>query len=198
MNKLYVIWVLFFLCSCGNNNRNVDGMSKGSNISLTGKDSSIIDMLEQRYTMLTRALPQEEPNVTLASLKQCKLEVCPYYDFDVQGFYSNPSPQGILDNLKTLKDRICWVGERQDGTDFLLFAQKSDGTWKMERLVEGWKELVVWLPNKLQEAGVNEYKMFSCYASYFFLFYRESQPIFCDIQGNEYTPNKMCEIMMGM
>ena len=53
--------------------------------------------------------------------------------------------------------------------------------------------MVSWLPDKLLEANTKEYKMFTLYAMNYFLFYRDGRPVYCDLTGKEYTPDKVCE-----
>ena len=53
--------------------------------------------------------------------------------------------------------------------------------------------MVSWLPDILLVAITIEYKMFTLYAMNYFLFYRDGRPVYCDLTGKEYTPDKVCE-----
>ena len=63
----------------------------------------------------------------------------------------------------------------------------------MESMIEDWEKVVSWLPGKLLNADTKDYKMFTLYAMTYFLFYRDGKPVYCDLTGKEYTPDKVCE-----
>lgn len=194
MNK-YLVLVLFLVCSCMDKNKNSDLNKVGEsiNLPLTEDVNQVLGALVQRYLTVSRSMLQHEPDKTLTGLKKFKVEVCPYYEFDGQEFYSSPSPSKILECLSMPKDKICLLGERTDGTTFLLMTIKEGDVWKMESMTEDWGKVISWLPDKLLKANTNEYKMFTLYAMSYFLFYRNEQPVYCDLTGKEYTPDKICE-----
>ena len=67
----------------------------------------------------------------------------------------------------------------------------------MESMIEDWEKVVSWLPGKLLNADTKDYKMFTLYAMIYFLFYRDGEPIYCDLTGKEYTPDKACEELVN-
>ena len=160
---------------------------------MTEDVDQILYALVERYSTVSRSMLQQEPDKTLVELKKCHIEICPYYEFDVQEFYSSPSPAKILECLSLPQDKVCLWGKREDGTTFLLMTIKENDVWKMESMTEEWENVVSWLPDKLLEANTKEYKMFTLYAMNYFLFYRDGRPVYCDLTGKEYTPDKVCE-----
>ena len=176
-----------------NKNSHSDKVGEGVNLPLTEDVNQILDALVERYSTVSRSMLQYEPDKTLVELKKCSVEVCPYYEFDVQKFYAAPSPAQILECLSLPQDKACLLGKRTDGTTFLLITIKEGGVWKMESMIEDWEKVVSWLPGKLLNADTKDYKMFTLYAMTYFLFYRDGELIYCDLTGKEYTPDKACE-----
>lgn len=180
-----------------NKNSHSDKVGEGVNLPLTEDVNQILDALVERYSTVSRSMLQYEPDKTLVELKKCSVEVCPYYEFDVQKFYAAPSPAQILECLSLPQDKACLLGKRTDGTTFLLITIKEGGVWKMESMIEDWEKVVSWLPGKLLNADTKDYKMFTLYAMTYFLFYRDGEPIYCDLTGKEYTPDKACEELVN-
>jgi len=176
-----------------NKNSHSDKVGEGVNFPLTEDVNQILDALVERYSTVSRSMLQYEPDKTLVELKKFSIEACPYYEFDVQKFYAAPSPAQILEGLSLPQDKACLLGKRTDGTTFLLITIKEGGVWKMESMIEDWEKVVSWLPGKLLQADTREYKMFTLYAMTYFLFYRDGEPVYCDLTGKEYTPDKVCE-----
>ena len=195
----YLVIILFLVCSCMDKNKNShsDKVGEGVNLPLTEDVNQILDALVERYSTVSRSMLQYEPDKTLVELKKCSVEVCPYYEFDVQKFYAAPSPAQILECLSLPQDKACLLGKRTDGTTFLLITIKEGGVWKMESMIEDWEKVVSWLPGKLLNADTKDYKMFTLYAMTYFLFYRDGEPIYCDLTGKEYTPDKACEELVN-
>ena len=195
----YLVIILFLVCSCMDKNKNShsDKVGEGVNLPLTEDVNQILDALVERYSTVSRSMLQYEPDKTLVELKKCSVEVCPYYEFDVQKFYAAPSPAQILECLSLPQDKACLLGKRTDGTTFLLMTIKEGGVWKMESMIEDWEKVVSWLPGKLLNADTKDYKMFTLYAMTYFLFYRDGEPIYCDLTGKEYTPDKACEELVN-
>ncbi|BDF55530.1 hypothetical protein CE91St24_14620 [Odoribacteraceae bacterium] len=180
-----------------NKNSHSDKVGEGVNLPLTEDVNQILDALVERYSTVSRSMLQYEPDKTLVELKKCSVEVCPYYEFDVQKFYAAPSPAQILECLSLPQDKACLLGKRTDGTTFLLITIKEGGVWKMESMIEDWEKVVSWLPGKLLNADTKDYKMFTLYAMTYFLFYRDGELIYCDLTGKEYTPDKACEELVN-
>ena len=180
-----------------NKNSHSDKVGEGVNLPLTEDVNQILDALVERYSTVSRSMLQYEPDKTLVELKKCSVEVCPYYEFDVQKFYAAPSPAQILECLSLPQDKACLLGKRTDGTTFLLMTIKEGGVWKMESMIEDWEKVVSWLPGKLLNADTKDYKMFTLYAMTYFLFYRDGELIYCDLTGKEYTPDKACEELVN-
>ena len=195
----YLVIILFLVCSCLDKNKNShsDKVGEGVNLPLTEDVNQILDALVERYSTVSRSMLQYEPDKTLVELKKCSVEVCPYYEFDVQKFYAAPSPAQILECLSLPQDKACLLGKRTDGTTFLLITIKEGGVWKMESMIEDWEKVVSWLPGKLLNADTKDYKMFTLYAMTYFLFYRDGELIYCDLTGKEYTPDKACEELVN-
>lgn len=195
----YLVIILFLVCSCMDKNKNShsDKVGEGVNLPLTEDVNQILDALVERYSTVSRSMLQYEPDKTLVELKKCSVEVCPYYEFDVQKFYAAPSPAQILECLSLPQDKACLLGKRTDGTTFLLITIKEGGVWKMESMIEDWEKVVSWLPGKLLNADTKDYKMFTLYAMTYFLFYRDGEPVYCDLTGKEYTPDKACEELVN-
>lgn len=195
----YLVIILFLVCSCMDKNKNShsDKVGEGVNLPLTEDVNQILDALVERYSTVSRSMLQYEPDKTLVELKKCSVEVCPYYEFDVQKFYAAPSPAQILEGLSLPQDKACLLGKRTDGTTFLLITIKEGGVWKMESMIEDWEKVVSWLPGKLLNADTKDYKMFTLYAMTYFLFYRDGELIYCDLTGKEYTPDKACEELVN-
>lgn len=195
----YLVIILFLVCSCMDKNKNShsDKVGEGANLPLTEDVNQILDALVERYSTVSRSMLQYEPDKTLVELKKFSVEACPYYEFDVQKFYSSPSPAQILECLSLPQDKACLLGKRTDGTTFLLMTIKEGGVWKMESMIEDWVKVVSWLPGKLLNADTKDYKMFTLYAMTYFLFYRDGEPIYCDLTGKEYTPDKACEELVN-
>lgn len=191
----YLVLIVFLVCGCMDKNRNSDlnKVRERINLPLTEDVDQILDALVERYSTVSRSMLLQEPDKTLVELKKCHIEICPYYEFDVQEFYSSPSPAKILECLSLPQDKVCLWGKREDGTTFLLMTIKENDVWKMESMTEEWENVVSWLPDKLLEANTKEYKMFTLYAMNYFLFYRDGRPVYCDLTGKEYTPDKVCE-----
>ncbi|MFR5657765.1 MAG: hypothetical protein ACLUDU_07120 [Butyricimonas faecihominis] len=171
----YLVIILFLVCSCMDKNKNShsDKVGEGMNLPLTEDVDQILDALVERYSTVSRSMLQYEPDKTLVELKKCSVEKCPYYEFDVQKFYSSPSPAKILECLSLPQDKACLLGKRTDGTTFLLMTIKEGSVWKMESMIEDWEKVVSWLPGKLLNADTEEYKMFTLYAMTYFLFCRD-------------------------
>ena len=167
------------------------------NLPLTEDVDQILDALVERYSTVSRSMLQYEPDKTLVELKKFSVEACPYYEFDIQKFYSSPSLAQILECLSLPQDKACLLGKRTDGTTFLLMTIKEGGVWKMESMIEDWEKVVSWLPGKLLNADTKDYKMFTLYAMTYFLFYRDGEPVYCDLTGKEYTPDKACEELVN-
>ena len=195
----YLVIILFLVCSCMDKNKNShsDKVGEGVNLPLTEDVNQILDALVERYSTVSRSMLQYEPDKTLVELKQFSIEACPYYEFDIQKFYSSPSPAQILECLSLPQDKACLLGKRTDGTTFLLITIKEGGVWKMESMIEDWEKVVSWLPGKLLNADTKDYKMFTLYAMTYFLFYRDGELIYCDLTGKEYTPDKACEELVN-
>ena len=195
----YLVLIVFLVCGCIDKNRNSDlnKVRERINLPLTEDVDQILDALVERYSTVSRSMLQQEPDKTLVELKKCHIEICPYYEFDVQEFYSSPSPAKILECLSLPQDKVCLWGKREDGTTFLLMTIKENDVWKMESITEGWENVVSWLPDKLLEANTKEYKMFTLYAMTYFLFCRDGGPVYCDLTGKEYTPDKACEELVN-
>ncbi|WP_455509375.1 hypothetical protein [Butyricimonas paravirosa] len=195
----YLVIILFLVCSCMDKNKNShsDKVGEGMNLPLTEDVDQILDALVERYSTVSRSMLQYEPDKTLVELKKCSVEKCPYYEFDVQKFYSSPSPAKILECLSLPQDKACLLGKRTDGTTFLLMTIKEGSVWKMESMIEDWEKVVSWLPGKLLNADTEEYKMFTLYAMTYFLFCRDGGPVYCDLTGKEYTPDKACEELVN-
>ena len=195
----YLVIILFLVCSCMDKNKNShsDKVGEGVNLPLTEDVNQILATLVERYSTVSRSMLQYEPDKTLVELKKCSVEVCPYYEFDVQKFYAAPSPAQILECLSLPQDKACLLGKRTDGTTFLLITIKEGGVWKMESMIEDWEKVVSWLPGKLLNADTKDYKMFTLYATTYFLFYRDGELIYCDLTGKEYTPDKACEELVN-
>ena len=195
----YLVIILFLVCSCMDKNKNShsDKVGEGVNLPLTEDVNQILDALVERYSTVSRSMLQYEPDKTLVELKKCSVEVCPYYEFDVQKFYAAPSPAQILECLSLPQDKACLLGKRTDGTTFLLMTMKEGDVWKMESMIEDWEKVVSWLPGKLLNADTKDYKMFTLYAMTYFLFYRDGEPVYCDLTGKEYTPDKACEELVN-
>lgn len=85
----YLVIILFLVCSCMDKNKNShsDKVGEGVNLPLTEDVNQILDALVERYSTVSRSMLQYEPDKTLVELKKCSVEVCPYYEFDVQKFY---------------------------------------------------------------------------------------------------------------
>ena len=195
----YLVIILFLVCSCMDKNKNShsDKVGEGVNLPLTEDVNQILDALVERYSTVSRSMLQYEPDKTLVELKKCSVEVCPYYEFDVQKFYAAPSPAQILECLSLPQDKACLLRKRTDGSTFLLITIKEGGVWKMESMIEDWEKVVSWLPGKLLNADTKDYKMFTLYAMTYFLFYRDGELIYCDLTGKEYTPDKACEELVN-
>ena len=195
----YLVIILFLVCSCMDKNKNShsDKVGEGVNLPLTEDVNQILDALVERYSTVSRSMLQYEPDKTLVELKKFSVEACPYYEFDIQKFYFSPSPAQILECLSLPQDKACLLGKRTDGTTFLLITIKEGGVWKMESMIEDWEKVVSWLPGKLLNADTKEYKMFTLYTMTYFLFYRDGEPIYCDLTGKEYTPDKACEELVN-
>ena len=195
----YLVIILFLVCSCMDKNKNShsDKVGEGVNFPLTEDVNQILDALVERYSTVSRSMLQYEPDKTLVELKQFSIEACPYYEFDIQKFYSSPSPAQILECLSLPQDKACLLGKRTDGTTFLLMTIKEGDVWKMESMIEDWEKVVSWLPGKLLNADTKDYKMFTLYAMTYFLFYRDGEPVYCDLTGKEYTPDKACEELVN-
>ena len=155
----YLVLIVFLVCGCMDKNRNSDlnKVRERINLPLTEDVDQILDALVERYSTVSRSMLQQEPDKTLVELKKCHIEICPYYEFDVQEFYSSPSPAKILECLSLPQDKVCLWGKREDGTTFLLMTIKENDVWKMESMTEGWENVVSWLPDKLLEANTKEY-----------------------------------------
>ena len=195
----YLVIILFLVCSCMDKNKNShsDKVGEGVNLPLTEDVDQILDALVERYSTVSRSMLQYEPDKTLVELKKFSVEACPYYEFDIQKFYSSPSLAQILECLSLPQDKACLLGKRTDGTTFLLMIIKEGGVWKMESMIEDWEKVVSWLPGKLLNADTKDYKMFTLYAMTYFLFYRDGEPVYCDLTGKEYTPDKACEELVN-
>ena len=195
----YLVIRLFLVCSCMDKNKNShsDKVGEGVNLPLTEDVDQILDALVERYSTVSRSMLQYEPDKTLVELKKFSVEACPYYEFDIQKFYSSPSLAQILECLSLPQDKACLLGKRTDGTTFLLMTIKEGGVWKMESMIEDWEKVVSWLPGKLLNADTKDYKMFTLYAMTYFLFYRDGEPVYCDLTGKEYTPDKACEELVN-
>ncbi|OUN62020.1 MULTISPECIES: hypothetical protein [unclassified Butyricimonas] len=195
----YLVIILFLVCSCMDKNKNShsDKVGEGVNLPLTEDVDQILDALVERYSTVSRSMLQYEPDKTLVELKKFSVEACPYYEFDIQKFYSSPSLAQILECLSLPQDKACLLGKRTDGTTFLLMTIKEGGVWKMESMIEDWEKVVSWLPGKLLNADTKDYKMFTLYAMTYFLFYRDGEPVYCDLTGKEYTPDKACEELVN-
>lgn len=161
--------------------------------------------IQSELSFLAKAQPMtksdfrevEDPIQRLSEVKADKWSVCKYYDFDVESFYASPSPERLLACLSPSTGTIWFVCERSATESSLVIAKQGEQKWQLRTVME-WQNIREWINTKLKESDNGEYKLFNVYAQSFFTYYRDRQPVFCSLGGEEIAGATFCQNVLGL
>ena len=158
------------------------------------KAKAAFDGLKKKYA----SFPNRLPYSLIRSIDTLDLEVMPYYEFDYEKFYLDPSPETLLKCLEEPDDKVYFSIKKNGEITYSLIAVKRNGEWQLGEFGEGWGKVIAWLPAKLAEAGTTSYKIFRPCGLEYVVYMRNGEPVFCRITGEEASVESMCESFVNM
>ncbi len=195
MRNLFILLFTLGLFACSdkqtvNNQENL--------VSLISKiDKDILREIEASYDTLfttTRSVTSSVyPNFYTALKETDNYTQIPYYELDKESFYGNPSAEKLMECLHLSEKEKWFIGYNSKDT-MLFVIQNISGNWDIRTFTNDWNIVQRWLPAKLKEAGVTNYKLFRLGYNEYVTFDKNSKPVFYHITGGEeMSAEKFCE-----
>ena len=206
MKFFFLIAVIFFLMSCLEKKVVTSTKEQFTTEGQTERTSQMLNDL-QEYNLLfmnaliatTRSTEGVEPYVTISNISGSDITVLPYYHFDTDSFYNHPTPDYIPHCLSQPKDEIWFVGlSKSNNQSYKISAKQKDAQWVMQEYTSNWWDLIAWLPEKLEEAHTDSYKIFMVNGQEFITYLKENHPIYRDISGTEIPPHQLSELFLSL
>ena len=121
----------------------------------------------------------------------------PYYQLNVKAFYANPSPEGIIRNLSLSKDLYIALKEG-DSIKASFIAHQVGNFWEMHNQIFNRSKIIAWLPQVLNKADNQEYKIFRVGGTEIFVFTVEEETVFYDSEGEKRSGDALCADLVGL
>lgn len=203
---LFVLILFVFACSDSKKNIKIGEDPQVGNL-MDGKTKAAFDGLKAEYKSMSASIKargaftcmDSPPFIVIRDMDSLDVEVMPYYDFDQEKFYKDPSPENILKSLSKPDDKVYFAVKKNSVIMYSLMAAKKDGEWKFDGLSEDWGKVIGWLPSRLAEAGTTSYKIFRPCGLEYVVYERAGKPVFCRITGEEVkSAEKLCESLVNI
>ena len=117
-NNLVLLLILFLVVSCTNKTTDSGGsLFSGITRALTSEELSVIESIKKEFKEQVNRessrsfTPLGLMRKNLSELDNFKLSTLPFYNFDVEKFYANPSPERLMecmipsDNVNVFAER---------------------------------------------------------------------------------------------
>lgn len=199
---LFLIMISFVACKDSKVNERSDIQPKIG--SLMNKEAKIaFEALKNKYAA-TKArgeytFPDIMPFTLIREIDSLDVEVMPYYNFDGEKFYNDPSPENIVKALSKPDDHVYFAVKRNGEIMYSLMAVKRNGEWVFGEMGEDWGKVISWIPSRLAEVGATSYKIFRPCGLEYVVYEKAGKPIFCRITGEEVqSAEKLCETFVNM
>lgn len=188
----WLISVILFACS----DKPTDNQTGISKLELTKQDLSIIQCLKTRAA--ARNAREDVYNI-FARFESYNIIPFLIYQLDEDKFYSNPSPEKLMQSLYLPEDEKWYVGF---GQDTVLFSACKDTEgefpWYNRDVIYNWTLLYKWLPEALKNAGITNYTYFNFRSIPYITFIKNGKRVFYTYNGkDEYSADKFCEMVVS-
>ena len=199
MKKYVFLFVLSLLFACADNVSPGSRQKQGTG-ELSASEQLIVQTLKDFFKPVLETSRSEEGAESgtfsfFRNIDAYALSSLPYYVFDSEKFYENPSPEMLACCLRPSTSEKWFMGVATDSVFFS--AVEQDSTWRMRSFIQQWGKLVSWLPAKLQEANTDDYKLFKLGYNIYVSFNRNGHDVYYPITGlYELSEEKFCELAM--
>ena len=124
----------------------------------------------------------------LSELDNFKLSTLPFYNFDVEKFYANPSPERLMECMIPSDKVNVFAGERDGNLKFCFSIRKENDKWTFDEYIENWGNIISWLPDSLKKADSPQCKIFIHGSREYLTYKRNGNNLYFRITG-EYIPH---------
>lgn len=200
MKKYVFLFVLSLLFACADNVSPGSRQKQGTE-ELSASEQLIVQTLKDFFKPVLEASRSSEGAESgtfsfFRNIDAYALSSLPYYVFDSEKFYENPSPEMLACCLRPSTHEKWFMGVATDSVFFS--AVEQDSTWRMRSFIQQWGKLVSWLPAKLQEANTDDYKLFKLGYNIYVSFNRDGHDVYYPITGSyELSEEKFCELAIN-
>ena len=165
-NNLVLLLILFLVVSCTNKTTDAGGsLFSGITRALTSEELSVIESIKKEFKEQVNRessrsfTPLGLMRKNLSELDNFKLSTLPFYNFDVEKFYANPSPERLMECMIP-SDKVNVFAERDGNLKFCFSIRKENDKWTFDEYIENWGNIISWLPDSLKKADSPQCKIF--------------------------------------
>lgn len=132
----------------------------------------------------------------ISNLNNFRLSFLPYYDFDIDKFYADPSPENMRRCIKLIPS-LKWILAREgDYIKFKILVEKKNDSWRFMRHADEWGRILTWLGDTLKETS--SYKLFLFEHREFFEIEKSGTFSYYTSLGQPFSEDKLCEYFVEM
>ena len=198
-NNLVLLLILFLVVSCTNKTTDSGGsLFSGITRALTSEELSVIESIKKEFKEQVNRessrsfTPLGLMRKNLSELDNFKLSTLPFYNFDVEKFYANPSPERLMECMIP-SDKVNVFAERDGNLKFCFSIRKEKDKWTFDEYIENWGNIISWLPDSLKKADSPQCKIFIHGSREYLTYKRNGNNLYFRITG-EYIPTEtLCE-----
>lgn len=200
MKNMYVFVVCLFIVGCSIDNTSSDS-PKMIGFVLTNQEQKAVEDVRNEIKSLIgddAARSNDVPSAFLdiSNLNKFRLSFLPYYNFDIDEFYMNPSPEKMRQCIK-LDPSLKWILARKDDSiKFKILVEKKNDSWRFMRHADEWGKILTWLNDTLKNAS--GYKLFLWGAREFFEIEKAGKYYYYTSLGKSFSEDKLCEYFVEM
>lgn len=207
MKNLILLVLILFVFACSDSKKDIktekrpevgnlmDDRARAAFVGLKSMYESMSASMKSRGESSRMDIP---PFIVIRDMDSLDVEVMPYYDFNEEKFYEDPSPENIIKNLSKADDKVYFAVKKNGEIMYSMMAVQKGGKWQFDGMSEDWGRIIGWLPAKLLEAGATSYKIFRPCGLEYVVYEKDGKPVFCRITGEEASVEKMCESFVNM
>ena len=204
MKSMYILVLLLGIsCSCSkNNNQSSSAVNKIGYVFTVSEQKAVEEVKKDIKSLLLPSVSRTDnklamsPFQKMSDLDEFELSFLPYYAFDLEKFYSDPSPEMLRNSIES-NPLFKWILARKDGIiDFKILIENKNSKWIFKRYAENWEKAVHWLKDSL--SGVTEYKLFLCDRLEFFEFKKAGKYYYYTSLGKPFSEEQLCEYFVDM
>lgn len=129
--------------------------------------------------------------------KDKEIRYIPVYRCDINKFYNDPTPEGLLASLS--KDNLEWyVTKNEQGNVNTIRIGQGKGRWLPKGIAYDVKEGVDWLEKTYAEWKKTDFRVIHFEGLKFFTYLSDGQRIYRDNMGRTITPEELCQVLFDL